>query len=114
MDTNYDIIRPSAVILPTLDSLRDGLIRATGYHPCFNSLGKKDADQTLVFSVEVKEDTKTSLGFDFYLVSLSANHETKNSGKNTITVSYRPIQFAGGEKNLLALHRQLNLQAASP
>ncbi len=62
---DFDIIRQNAVILPALDSLRDGLIKATGTRPCFQSLGPKDPDQTLTFSVAVTRDTSETLGFNF-------------------------------------------------
>ncbi|MEO9191859.1 MAG: hypothetical protein ABI224_17910 [Acetobacteraceae bacterium] len=108
VSTDYDIIRNTAIILPTLDNLRDGLIKATAHRPCFKSLTSTDPVQTLTFSVDVVKDTKESLGFNFYFVSLSGSNENKNTGKNTITVSYRPIPFPGGEQNLMLLHKKIN------
>jgi hypothetical protein len=110
VSTDYDIIREKAVILPTLDHLRDALIKATGYKPCFQSLSAKDPDQTLTFSVAVTQDTAETLGFNFAILNLSASKEGKSTGKNTITVSYRPIPFAGGEQRLMSLHTKLNLK----
>jgi len=112
--SDYDIIRPEAVILPALDHLRDSLVQATGHQPCFQSLGPKDPDQTLTFYVQVIPDVKSSLGFNFYLLSLSASQETRNTYKNTITVSFRPIAFKGGEQNLLAVHKAINDGVAVP
>jgi hypothetical protein len=105
---DFDIIRQNAVILPALDSLRDGLIKATGTRPCFQSLGPKDPDQTLTFSVAVTRDTSETLGFNFAILNLSGSNENKNTGKNTITVSYHPIPFPGGVQNLQAIHTKIN------
>ncbi len=105
---DYEIIRTNAVILPALDSLRDGLIKATGSRPCFHSLGPTDPDQTLTFSVAVTKDTSESLGFNFAILNMSASNENKNGGTNTITVSYRPISFTGGVHASQALHTKSN------
>jgi len=107
-DTAFQAIRSNAIILPALDDMRDGLIRATGQQPCFKSLGPKDPDQTLTFSVAVTEDNTGTLGFNWVLLNLSGSLENKNTAKNTITVSYRPIPFTGGEQNLLNIHTKLN------
>jgi hypothetical protein len=60
--------------------------------------------------VALTEDTKETLGFNFYILNLSASNENKNTGKNTITVSYRPIPLAGGEQNLMMLRRKMNVK----
>jgi len=108
VDDNFNAIREHAIILPALDHLRDSLIKATGQRPCFKGLGPKDDDQTLTFSVAVTKDVQGSLGFNFALVNLSASSDRKSAGKNTITVSYRPVAFAGGAQNLMILHNRLN------
>jgi hypothetical protein len=108
MDDDFKAIRDNAIILPALDDMRDGLIRATGQKPCFQSLSPKDPDQTLTFSVAVTKDVTGTLGFNWLLLNASGSRESKNTGKNTITVSYRPIPFAGGPQRLEALHAKLN------
>lgn len=107
-DSDFDIIRKDAVILPALDHLRDALIKGTGQKPCFHSLTEKDPAQTLTYYVQVVPDSKSSLGFNFYVLSLSASGEIKNTSKNTITVSFRPIPFVGGFQNLMSLHEAIN------
>jgi hypothetical protein len=91
LDPNqFNSIRPTAVILPALNALRDGLTRATTHYPCFLNAPASDADSTLVFTVVLVEDANVSGGFDFYIVSLGASIEKMATGTNTITVTFHP------------------------
>ena len=83
--------RQSAVILPMLNVLRDGIIKATQHFPCFHSLGQNDPDQKLTVSVGITKNVKAGGEVNFYLISAGANHDAKNNAANLITVSFRPI-----------------------
>jgi hypothetical protein len=86
----FDSIRPKAVIVPALDALRDGLIKATAHYPCFLNAASTAPDSTLVFTVVLTEDKNVSGGFNFYIVSVAASADNNQSGTNTITVSFHP------------------------
>jgi hypothetical protein len=91
LDPNqFNGIRPKAVVVPALDSLRDGLTKATTHYPCFQNAASTAPDNTLVFTVVLIEDTNISGGFNFYIVSLGASVDNKVTGTNTITVSFHP------------------------
>jgi hypothetical protein len=86
--------RASAVILPTLNALRDSLIKATANYPCFRNTEKSDPDNTISFKVALVDDGKGSGGFDIKVVNMGVSGERKHSGVNTITVSFRPSSAA--------------------
>ena len=84
--------RENAVILSSLNLLRDGLIRATQHYPCFKNLDPNDPDQKLTLSVGVTRNEKAGGEINFYIISGGASHEVKNTGQNQITVSFRPTR----------------------
>jgi hypothetical protein len=82
--------RKTAVILPTLNALRDSLIKASANYPCFRNTQKSDPVNTISFKVALVDDGKGSGGFDIKVVNMGVSGERKHSGVNTITVSFRP------------------------
>jgi Trypsin-co-occurring domain 2 len=83
-------VRKTALILPTLDNTRDGLIKATAYYPCFRNTNDSDPVDEVSFEVVLVKDSTADAGFNFYFVSLDASGGDKNTGTNTITVYFKP------------------------
>jgi hypothetical protein len=89
-NTNLEAVRRTALILPTLDNTRDGLIKATGHLPCFLNTPADNNDDKLTFEVVLVSGKKSKAGFDFYFISLEATHDQQATKTNTITVYFRP------------------------
>ncbi len=89
-----DVIRDSAVILPTLTALRNSLVLATTQRPCMMDT-PKDKDDTFTFTVELTRDTNPNIGFNFAVLSAGASTDRQRAGGNTITVTFHPTSTGG-------------------